>query len=289
MAGGSMREIKAKINATKKTSQITKAMNMVSASKLRRAENEIKNYRPFLNSIEAVMANISNANLEVSHPMLETRDVNKTGYLIITSDRGLAGGYNNNIFRKFNQDVETYHEKYSEFDIGVLGINGYNYLKGKGYPIINNDVAHIRDDVQFIDIKDVVENVIDLYINGDVDEVYVYYNHFINKITQEVRKVKILPIENIESDNKSEKIYELDPDPQTVINTLLPIYVENMIYGFILNAKASEHAARMTAMQNATDNAKDLVSKLTLTYNRARQASITQEITEIIGGAAALE
>ncbi len=288
MAGGKTRDIKNKIQATKKTSQITKAMNMVSASKLRRAEKTMKAYRPFLKSVRDTISQILNSNLDASHKMLENRDVKKTGYLVITSDRGLAGGYNNNLFRQFKSDVEKKHQSSDEYVIGILGNKGYGYYKTKDVTILNKNVINIRDDVQFIDIIDLIQQMIDMYILEEIDEIIVYYNKFINTIRQDIVAEKILPIDNLEGDEYMVS-YEFEPSPQQVLDTLLPIYIQNVIYGFILNAKASEHAARMTAMKNATDNAKEIVDKLTLHYNRARQAAITQEITEIVGGAAALK
>lgn len=284
---GSMREIKAKITATKKTSQITSAMHMVSASKLRNAEKLIKNYDPFLKKLESVIGYIASSKLDETHPLLVEREVKRTGYLLITSDRGLAGGYNNNLFRQFWQDTESKHKSNEDFIVGVIGTKGFSYFKSKNTELVNKEPISIRDDVQFIDVKDIVINMISQYIKGEIDELVVYYNNFKNTLTQTVEKARILPITNIET--VSEINYELEPDPQAVINTLLPIYVENSIYGYTLHAKASEHASRMNAMRSATDNAKDIIDKWTLHYNRARQAAITQEITEIIGGVAALE
>jgi F-type H+-transporting ATPase subunit gamma len=288
MAGGTAREIKTKIEATKKTSQITKAMNMVSASKLRKAERTIRGYRPFLQSIKDTISHILNSNLDVSHKMLEDRKVKKTGYLLITSDRGLAGGYNNNLFRQFREDLEERNQTSDDYILGILGSKGYTYFKNKDVHIINKNVVNLRDDVQFVDIVSLIQQMIDMYILEEIDEIVIYYNKYINTITQKIVSDKILPVNEIDGSNRP-ILYELEPSPQEVLDTLMPIYIQNTIYGFILNAKASEHAARMTAMKNATDNAKEIVDNLNLHYNRARQASITQEITEIVGGAAALK
>jgi len=288
MAGGTARDIKNKIEATKKTSQITKAMNMVSAAKLRRAEKTMREYRPFMNSVKDTIAQILNSNLELSHKMLEKREVKKTGYLLITSDRGLAGGYNSNLFRQFQAEVKEKHGSSSEYVLGILGSKGYGYFKSKDVQIINKNVVNIRDDVQFIDIIDLIQQIVDMYILEEIDEIIVYYNQYINTIRQDIVFDKILPVDDM-AGVEEVSLYEFEPSPQQVLDTLMPIYIQNMIYGFILNAKASEHAARMTAMKKATDNAKDIVENLTLHYNRARQASITQELTEIVGGAAALK
>ncbi|ERJ11459.1 ATP synthase F1 subunit gamma [Haloplasma contractile] len=290
MASGSMRDIKAKINATKKTSQITKAMNMVSASKLRKAESTIKNYRPFMKSIEILISHLIHSTLDVEHTMLKEREVKRTGYILITSDRGLAGGYNNSLFRKFKDDVEQKHKSSKEYEVAVLGLKGYTYYRNKDLNLVNDEVVNIRDDVQFLDIKDTIQSMIDLYVLEEIDEIVIYYNHYVNTVTQTVEAAQVLPVKDVaKSDEEVPKLYDLEPSPQAVIDTLMPIYIQNMIYGYILNAKASEHASRMTAMKNATDNAIDLIDTLTLHYNRARQAAITQEISEIVGGVAALE
>ncbi|QVK17780.1 ATP synthase F1 subunit gamma [Mycoplasmatota bacterium] len=290
MAGGTARDIKNKIQATKKTSQITKAMHMVSAAKLRRAERTMREYHPFMKSIKNTISQILNSNLDISHKMLQKREVKKTGYLLITSDRGLAGGYNNNLFRQFLSDMKEKHGSPSDYVLGILGNRGYSYFKNKDVHIINNNAVNLRDDVQFIDIIDLIQKLIDMYVLEEIDEIIVYYNQYVNTIRQDIVSEKILPVDNIDGDNEESTIlYEFEPSAQQVLNTLMPIYIQNIIYGFILNAKASEHAARMTAMKNATDNAKDIVDNLTLHYNRARQASITQELTEIVGGAAALK
>ena len=288
MASGSLREIKAKITATKKTSQITKAMNMVSASKLRKAEKTIKQYRPYMKSIQNTITNILSSNIDVTHSMLENREVKKTAYLIVTSDRGLAGGYNNNLYRKLLSDIESRHQNKEEYCLAILGNRGYNYFKNKDFHVINEQVYYVRDDVQFIDIMSLILKLIDLYVKEEIDEIIIYYNHFVNTIKQDIVHETILPISTIEGEHSS-ILYDFEPSPQVVLDTLLPIYIQNIIYGYILNAKASEHAARMNAMNNATNNAKELIDKLSLHYNRARQAAITQEITEIVGGATALK
>ena len=288
MASGTARDIKNKIEATRKTSQITKAMNMVSASKLRRAEKKMRDYRPFMKNLQDTIAQILNSNLDLQHKMLEKREVKKTGYLLITSDRGLAGGYNNNLFRQFLKDVKEKYKTNDDYYLGIIGSKGYYYFQAQDVNIINKNIINIRDDIQFIDIVELIQKMIDMYILEEVDEITIYYNKYINTIRQDITAEKILPIDTIEGD-KRQILYEFEPSPQQVLNVLMPIYIQNMIYGFILNAKTSEHAARMTAMKSATDNAMEIIENLTLHYNRARQAAITQELTEIVSGAAALK
>lgn len=288
MARGEARDIRRKIRATEKMSQITKAMNMVSASKLRKAEKVIKEYRLFIEYIQNTIAQILNSNLEITHKMLQQREVKRTGYLLITSDRGLAGGYNNNLIKKFENDVNIKHQSNDEFIVGVLGQKGFRYFVNKDINLLNTKPVNMRDDVQFVDIIDIIQLFIDMYLVGEIDEIIIYYNKYINTIKQEVSAERIIPIDKIEG-NQKPILYEFEPSPQKVLDTLMPIYVQNLIYGYILNAKTSEHASRMTAMKSATDNAEEVIDKLTLHYNRARQAQITQEITEIVSGAAALK
>lgn len=285
-----MRDIKTKINATEKTSQITNAMHMVSASKLRRAERKITDYRPFLANIQTTIANVLSTDIDMEHSMLKKRAVKRTAYILVTSDRGLNGGYNNNVYRQFFNDVKKKHQSTDDYVIGVLGQKGFNYFRGKGIPVLNRHVLNVRDDVQFIDFIELIQDIINLYIAKEVDEVIMYYNKYINTITQTVTAERILPMESIEVEEvASHVMYDFEPSAQSILNTLMPLYIQNVIYGFILNAKVSEHAATMMAMQNATKNAEELMETLTLHYNRARQAAITQEITEVVGGAAALE
>lgn len=284
----SLRDIKSKINATNKISQITSAMEMVSAAKLRRAESLVKKYQPFLQSIKDVLAHIVGSDLEITHTMLQKREIKKTAYLLVTSDRGLNGSYNHNIYRTFFQDAEKRHQNDSEYIVSVLGQKGFNYLRSKGIKLINDRPFYVRDDIQFIDFIELIQHIIDLYIDEEIDEVVVYYNKYVNKLKQVVVSERVLPIESIESDKKTNLIYDFEPSPRVVLNTLMPIYLQNLIYGLILNAKTSEHAARMNSMKNATENAHEIIDTLNLHYNRARQQAITQEITEIVSGASAL-
>ncbi|NLC94826.1 MAG: ATP synthase F1 subunit gamma, partial [Bacilli bacterium] len=200
----------------------------------------------------------------------------------------LAGGYNNNLIKNFENDVNIKHQSNDEFIVGVLGQKGFRYFVNKDINLLNTKPVNMRDDVQFVDIIDIIQLFIDMYLVGEIDEIIIYYNKYINTIKQEVSAERIIPIDKIEG-NQKPILYEFEPSPQKVLDTLMPIYVQNLIYGYILNAKTSEHASRMTAMKSATDNAEEVIDKLTLHYNRARQAQITQEITEIVSGAAALK
>ncbi|MGG0185044.1 ATP synthase F1 subunit gamma [Bacillus rhizoplanae] len=283
----SLRDIKAKINSTKKTSQITKAMQMVSASKLNRAEQNAKSFVPYMNKIQEVVADIAQGS-GVNHPMLTARPVKRTGYIVITSDRGLAGGYNSNVLRAVSNVVKERHNMdANQYAIIVLGRLGRDYLKRRGFNIID-EVIGLSDQPVFADIKDIASRAISMFTDGAYDELYIYYNHYVSKISQEVTEKKILPLTDVTSE-KAKTSYEFEPSEEDILKVLLPQYAESLVYGALLDGKASEHAARMTAMKSATDNAMEVIDTLTLSFNRARQAAITQEITEIVGGAAALE
>ncbi len=284
--GNSLREVKSKMTATKKTAQITNAMYMVSVAKLKRAEEKYLAFEGFINSAKEVVAQVMQTDDAKLHSFLEKRKGEKTGYLLITSDRGLAGAYNSQIIKKFKEDIKK-HENKEEFSVGVLGLQGYKAIKKMGVNMVNDEPVSIRDDVLFIDIIDLTQSIISLFVEKKIDKLVVYYNHFINKMTQETVVEQLLPFETI--DTKKKVDYVFDPNPNVILDNLLPIYAENKIYGYILDSKASEHASRMRAMKSATDNANDMIDILNVLYNRARQAAITQEITEIVGGANALE
>jgi F-type H+-transporting ATPase subunit gamma len=283
----SLRDIKGRIDSTKKTRKITSAMEMVSASKMSKAEANAKNYVPYSKKMQEVVADIAGSSTDVSHPMLEKREVKKTGYLVITTDRGLVGAYNSNILRKLQQTINAHHTSTDQYTIIVAGRNGYEYCKKQNLPIAKS-ILGLADQPEFSDIKDLAAETVQMYADEEIDELYIIYNHYISAISQEVTSTQLLPIENMEEDAKDSE-YEYEPNEQQILEVLLPQYAESLIYGALLDGKASEHAASMTAMRSATDNAGELIDDLTLTYNRARQAAITQEITEISGGVAALE
>ncbi|MGE6630342.1 F0F1 ATP synthase subunit gamma [Bacillus sp. NPDC077027] len=285
----SLRDIKSRITSTKKSSQITKAMQMVSAAKLNRAENNAKSFVPYMEKIQEVVAAVATGT-NSKHPMLLSRPVKKTGYLVITSDRGLAGPFNNSILRAAYQTIQSRHTSNDEYAVIVIGKIGRDFFKKRGIPVIS-EVTGLGDEVAFADIKELASSTVQMFSDEAFDELYMYYNHYVSAISQEVTEKKLLPLTDLsvtKSDKRSAS-YEFEPSEEEILEVLLPQYAESLIFGALLDSKASEHAARMTAMKSATDNAKELIDNLTLSYNRARQAAITQEITEIVGGAAALE
>lgn len=278
----SMKQIKARIQATKKTSQITKAMNMVSASKMKRAERSIKTFIPFTERVRSIVSHVVTSDIDVKHPLLLRREINNRLYIVITSDRGLAGPYNSNILKEMKKIVKNDPSA----SMITIGKKAASYAKTYQFPVVNTQNYAHPDEVLFGMVKSVIAHASALYAAEEVDAVYLVYNHYINTLVQETRTLQILPIEPEESESLA--LYDFEGGPQAIIDTLLPVYIENMLYGAMLDSKASEHASRMTAMQAATDNALELIRQLNLYYNRARQTSVTLELTDIIGGANAV-
>lgn len=290
---GTMRDIKQRIHATKKTSQITKAMYMVSASKLKKAERSIVAFRPLTERLDAMLSNIFNEDSDLRHPMLEAREIRHTTCILITSDRGLAGPYNANVFKTFEIFLKKQAFKDGAFSVAAIGSKAFNYVRKRDYPLVKDEVTQLRDDAEFIDFRRLTDEFIEQYLSGQTDQIIVFYNQFVNTLTQIPKHEILVPlVYNPRIDTNKEEgtqpIYDFEPTIQSTLQSLIPNYVVNMLYGFILEAKASEHAARMTAMKNATDNAEDLIDTLSLSYNKARQDAITVELTDIIGGANAV-
>ncbi len=284
MAKG-MRDIKREIKSKQNMKQITKAMEMVAASKLRRAQEAAVSARPYADKLKEVVASIAASSTDVKHPMLESRPIKKTGYLVITSDRGLAGGYNANILRKLTQTIAQKHSSSDEYALFVIGRKGRDYFRRRNMPMVD-EVIGLTDAPVFADIKTIAAAAVSMFADGSYDELYIYYNKFVNALTQIPTETRLLPLDAI-SEGSTVSTYEYEPSPEGVLEVLLPKYAETLIYSALLDGKASEFGARMTAMGSATKNATTMINQLTLTYNRARQAAITQEITEIVAGASA--
>lgn len=282
----SMRDIKGRIHATKKTSQITNAMYMVSASKLKKAERAIVSYRPLINRLNQIIQGVLSTN-ENEHPLITPRKEDMICYIIVSSDRGLAGPHNATLFRRFQQMIKD--KGPHPFVVAAIGQKAYNFAKRNKYDLIHDKAIHVRDDIQFVDFVDITQTFMSLYNQKEIDKIVVIYNKYVNTITQIVEEKQLLPIVFEDDDKEQVPIsYLYEPGKTEIINHLLPMLVENQLYGYILEAKASEHASRMTAMKSATDNAKDIIRALELHYNRARQQAITIELTDIIGGANAV-
>lgn len=282
MAKG-IREIKRQIKSIQNTRQITKAMEMVASAKLRKAQEKAQASRPYVEKLKEVVTSIAVGTQGVTHPMLVSRPVKKTAYIVITSDAGLVGGYNANILRKVSELIASRHTSKSDYGLFVMGRKGRDYFKRRDLPVVE-EVTELSDTPKFADIKSLAYAAVQSFEQEEYDEVYICYNRFINAITQVPVVDRLLPFDTIESDGAKPSC-EYEPSAEGVLEVLLPKYAETLIFGALLEGKASELGAKMTAMGNATKNASKMIGELTLTYNRARQAAITQEITEIVAGA----
>ncbi|WP_027724016.1 ATP synthase F1 subunit gamma [Tuberibacillus calidus] len=285
----SLRDLKSKINATKKTRQITNAMHMVAAANLNRSQLQAEAYQEYMNKLRSVVAHIASGNKgSLRHPMLETRPVKKVGYIVIAGERGLAGAYNNNVFKALEALIKDKNQSKDDYTGLVVGRMAQRYFEKRQMPVSSQAVG-IPDQPSFESIKALAKDAVRLFENQEIDELHIIYTHFVSAISQQVRTVQLLPLTDVESGGDHKTYYEYEPSENEVLETLLPQYIEGYIYGALLDAKAAEHAARMTAMKNSTDNASEMIERYTLQYNRARQAAITQEISEIVGGANALQ
>ena len=283
---GSIRAIKTRITATKKTSQITKAMNMVSASKLKVAEKSIKSYLPFTDKVKNIVASLASSKENLDHPLLKKREIKTILYVVVSSDRGLAGGFNSNVAKTLTKEIESLPSNIN-YLVMPLGLKIHTYVKKHKYPVNTINPVSLKDNIVFADISEVVHTIVLDYLANKIDEVKIIYNHHVNTLIQEVNVETLLPISKFAS--AEQKInYEFDGGEKEILDTIFPIYIENSIYGMILDSKASEHAARMNAMQSATDNASEVIETLELLYNRARQEAITSELTDIVGGASVI-
>lgn len=289
---GSLSEIKVKIASTKKTSQITGAMQMVSAAKLTKSEQAAKDFRVYASKVRQITTDLMKAELlsGSSNPMLISRPVKKTGYIVITSDKGLVGGYNSTILKSMMDTIGEYHPEGNDFEIIAIGGMGADFFKARGIDVAF-ELRGLEDQPSFEEVARIISKSVEMYKNELFDELYVCYNHHVNSLTSQVRMQQMLPITELDVNQASEggASFELEPNREAILEQLLPQYTESLIYGAIVDAKTAEHAAGMSAMQTATDNAKNVINDLTIQYNRARQAEITQEITEIVAGASALE
>lgn len=289
----SLNDIKTKIASTKNTSQITNAMQMVSAAKLGRSEEAARNFQVYAQKVRKLLTDILHGNGAGSstNPMLISRPVKKTGYIVITSDRGLVGGYNSSILKAVMELKEEYHPDGKGFEMICIGGMGADFFKARGIQPLY-ELRGLADQPSFDQVRKIISKTVEMYQNELFDELYVCYNHHVNTLTSQMRVEQMLPIVDLdpnEADEDYSLTFELETSREEILEQLLPQFAESMIYGAIIDAKTAENAAGMTAMQTATDNAKKVINDLTIQYNRARQAAITQEITEIVAGASALE
>jgi F-type H+-transporting ATPase subunit gamma len=282
------KEIRTKITSIKNTQKITSAMEMVAASKMRKTQVKMLATRPYAEKIAQIIHHLAHANPEYQHPYLIDREIKRIGVIIITSDRGLCGGLNSNLFRKAIVQMKQWERENLGIDLCTIGSKGAGFFSTINANIIGQ-VAKLGDTPHLEDIIGVIKLMLDAYDEGKIDALYVMYNKFVNTMTQQPTIENLLPVQAEEiSELKGGWDYIYEPDAQEVLDKLLIRYIESIVYQGMVENNACEQAARMVAMKSASDNAGELIDELQLVYNKARQAAITQEISEIVGGAAAV-
>ena len=283
----SMNDIKNKISSTQNMSKITKAMQMVSASKLTKSESRLKNHQNYLETLENILSDITHNIHAHDHILFQPKSVKpRTAYLVITSDRGLVGGYNNNVLKAFFQTQKNQADE--SYKLYLIGTKAFDYARRQKLTP-ENAYEFVPDDLIYSDVTKLISMLIKDYLLGEVSEVVVVYSHFVSKLIQMPKVEKVLPLAAKDFKKGAKKDYIFKPDQEKIVERILLDYLSGLIYGFILNSKLSEHVSRMNAMQNATDNAQEIIHETQLIYNRARQAAITQEITEIVAGSVVLK
>lgn len=287
MAGG--REIKTKIKSVQNTRKVTRALEMVSASKIRKAQDRMKASRPYARMMRQIVGHVAKANTDYVHPfMVERKDVKRVGYIIVSTDRGLCGGLNSQMFRRILADMRIWQEKGVEIDLVCVGQKAATFFRRLKVNMLAS-VTHLGEQPHVEQLIGVIKVMLDGFEAGNIDRVFLCYNDFINTMAQRPVQDQLLPLPADEAlDSKHSWDYLYEPDAKTVLNHVVTRYVESLVYQSVLENLASEHAARMVAMKSASDNANKLIETLQLIYNKARQAAITQEISEIVGGAAAV-
>lgn len=284
------KEIRDQITSVKSTQKITKAMEMVAASKMRKAQDRMLAARPYAHKIRSVVAHIAKANLEYKHPFTIEREVKRVGYVVVSSDRGLCGGLNMNVFRKTMGDMVEWDAKNVEIDIATIGSKALAYFRRAGGKVIS-EASHYGDKPNLSDLLGAITSMLSAYEAGSIDRLYVVSNQFVNTMTQSPRSLQLLPVpadEVATSEVPTLFDYIYEPEAKPILDTVLKRYIESQIYQSVVENIACEQSARMVAMKSASDNAGDLIGELELVYNKARQAAITQEISEIVSGASAV-
>ena len=287
MAGA--KEIRTKIKSIGSTRKITKAMEMVAASKMRRAQERMQMARPYARKMRNVVAHASSAHAEYKHPYLLGReDVKAVGYIIVSSDRGLCGGLNSNLFRKAVGEMSEWNDKGVKLNVSVIGKKANVFFKRFGANVVS-EAVDLGDSPQLEELVGAIKIMMDDYNEGKIDRLFIVYNDFVNTMTQRPTTEQLIPIvASSEEQTQHHWDYIYEPEAKDVIDVLMNRYIESLVYQAVSDNVACEQAARMVAMKSATDNAGKLIDELQLVYNKARQAAITQELSEIVGGAAAV-
>ena len=280
MAGGSMKDIKLRIKSVENTMQITKAMELVASSKLKKARDRMESARPYFMTLFNTLNDIAAYTVDFSSPFLVKRPVKKSAYVLIAGDRGLAGGYNNNMFKLF-----TAHSQDKNAVVIPVGKKAVDFCKRRNIEIFTEEYSQVED-LSSADCTDIGDLLSDSFEKGEIDEVFICYTTFVSMLSQSPEIIQVLPLVSVNADTyQRNTITEYEPDPEELFSMLVPQFVTGLVYGAVTESWASELAARRTAMDAASKNAQEMVSGLSLQYNRARQAAITQEITEIVAGA----
>ena len=287
MAGG--KEIRTKIKSIQNTQKITKAMEMVAASKMRRAQERMHQARPYAQKMRNVIAHVSQANLEYKHSFTLERPVKRVGFIIVSSDRGLCGGLNINLFRDVVNALTEWQSQSAEIDLTTIGSKGFQFFNRVGANIVS-EATRLGDTPHLDDLIGPVKVMLDAYTDSRIDRLYLVHNHFQSTMSQTPQVEQLLPLHAEQPDETLSHHWDYlyEPDAKDVVDALMTRYIESLVYQGVVENIACEMAARMVAMKSASDNAGDLIDELQLAYNKARQASITQEISEIVGGAAAV-
>ena len=282
------KEIRVKIQSIKNTQKITRAMEMVAASKMRKAQDRMRASRPYAEKMRNVVGHLAHAHPEYRHPYMQEREIKRVGFIIISSDRGLCGGLNSNLFRQVVAQMRQWHDQKIEIDLCTIGnkANGF-FARLRGNIVAQ--ASHLGDAPQIADLIGTVKVMLDAYQEGTIDRLFLISNDFVNTMTQRPTLQQLLPIPPSEDESlKHHWDYLYEPEAKEVLDALLTRYIESLVYQGVVENLACEQAARMVAMKSASDNAGTFIKELQLIYNKARQAAITQEISEIVGGAAAV-
>ncbi len=286
----SLKDVQTKIQGVKKTAQITKAMNMVASAKLRGAQEKMEAFRPYTSKFNEAMSNLSGGANTTSFPLMEVREVKKVELVVITSDRGLCGSFNSNIIRMVEKKIRQYEAEGKTVSLVCVGKKGYQILRKTGK--VRKQFLDIMGSFQMFNAREIASDVSQNFLDGNSDKVEIFYGEFRSVAQQKPASKNFLPVQPIESGESEKKIsgeYIYEPSTEEIMDVLQPLYLNVMVYHSMLEVGASEHAARMTAMDNATNACKDIVDNLTIVYNKARQAAITAELMDIVGGAEALK
>jgi F-type H+-transporting ATPase subunit gamma len=282
------KEIRTKIKSIKSTQKITRAMEMVAASKMRKAQDRMQRSRPYAEKVRNIIGHLANAHPEYEHTYMLERDVKRVGIIVVSSDRGLCGGLNTNLFKTTLHTMKDWDSKHVEMELCTIGTKAAQFFRRVGANIVAKP-THLGDTPTLESLIGAVRVMLDAYEEGRIDQLTLIYNRFINTMTQKPEVEQLLPILRAEDERlKHHWDYIYEPESETVLDMLLMRYVESQVYQGVVENIACEQAARMVAMKSASDNAGNLIDELQLVYNKARQAAITQEISEIVGGAAAV-